>query len=38
VIQYAWLIAKKHKHPISEKQILAGIRRELVKDGKSFEI
>ena len=37
VIQYAWLIAKKHKHPISEKQILAGIRRELVKDGKSFE-
>ena len=37
VIQYAWLIAKKHKHPISEKQILAGIRRELVKDGKSFD-
>lgn len=38
VIQYAWLIAKKQQLPISEKQILAGIRRELVKDGKSFEI
>ena len=38
VIQYAWLIAKKHNNPISKKQILAGIRRELVKDGKSFEV
>jgi hypothetical protein len=38
VIQYAWLIAKKQQLPISEKQILAGIRRELVKDGRSFEV
>mgnify|MGYP006137205921 CR=1 FL=1 len=37
VIQYAWLISKKAKLPINEKQILAGIRRELFKDGKSFE-
>lgn len=37
VIQYAWLISKKSKSPIDEKQILAGIRRELFKDGKSFE-
>lgn len=37
VIQYAWLISKKSKLPINEKQILAGIRRELFKDGKSFE-
>lgn len=37
VIQYSWLIAKKYERPISEKEILSGIRRELVKDGKSFE-
>lgn len=37
VIQYAWLISKKSKLPINEMQILAGIRRELFKDGKSFE-
>lgn len=37
VIQYAWLISKKSKLPINETQILAGIRRELFKDGKSFE-
>ena len=37
VIQYAWLISKKSKLPINEKQVLAGIRRELFKDGKSFE-
>jgi hypothetical protein len=37
VIQYAWLVSKKSKLPIDEKQILAGIRRELFKDGKSFE-
>lgn len=37
VIQYAWLISKKSKSPINEKQVLAGIRRELFKDGKSFK-
>ena len=37
VIQYAWLISKKSKADISENHILAGIRRELNKDGKSFQ-
>ena len=36
VIQYAWLIAQQHDSPISENHILAGIRRELKKDGKYF--
>ncbi|GGE41087.1 ATP-binding protein [Psychroflexus planctonicus] len=36
IIQYAWLISKQHNVPISEKEILSGIRRELSKDGKSF--
>ena len=37
VIQYAWLVSKSSDLPISEKNILSGIRRELAKDGKSFE-
>lgn len=37
VIQYAWLISKRTNQPISEKEILSGIRRELAKDGRSFE-
>lgn len=37
VIQYAWLVSKKSKQEISKKNILNGIRRELAKDGKSFE-
>ena len=37
VIQYAWLVSKSYDLPISEKNILSGIRRELAKDGKSFE-
>ena len=37
VIQYAWLVSKKSKQVISKKNILNGIRRELAKDGKSFE-
>lgn len=37
VIQYAWLLSKKSKTPITKKEILSGIRRELAKDGKYFE-
>jgi SpoVK/Ycf46/Vps4 family AAA+-type ATPase len=37
VIQYAWLISKRKKCAINEKQIILGIRRELNKDGKSFD-
>ena len=37
VIQYAWLVSKRANEPISKKNILSGIRRELAKDGKSFE-
>jgi len=37
VIQYAWLRSKRTNQPISEKEILSGIRRELAKDGRSFE-
>ena len=37
VIQYAWLVSKKSKQVISKINILNGIRRELAKDGKSFE-
>ncbi|CAN0442877.1 unnamed protein product [Scytosiphon promiscuus] len=36
VIQYAWLIAQQYNSPINENHILAGIRRELNKDGKYF--
>lgn len=38
VIQYAWLKAKSLNVVISKEMILMGIRRELSKDGKSFEI
>lgn len=34
-IQYSWLLAKRNKSYISENEIIQGIRRELIKDGKS---
>ena len=37
VIQYAWLKSKHKNSTISLNEILMGIRRELNKDGKSFE-
>jgi hypothetical protein len=37
VIQYAWLKSKHKNCAISINEILMGIRRELNKDGKSFE-
>ena len=37
VIQYAWLKSMHKNTKISMNEILMGIRRELNKDGKSFE-
>ena len=37
VIQYAWLKSMHNNSKISINEILIGIRRELYKDGKSFE-
>ena len=37
VIQYAWLKSMNNNSKISINEILMGIRRELYKDGKSFE-
>ena len=37
IIQFAWLKAKSLQQPISKETLLIGIRRELSKDGKSFE-
>jgi hypothetical protein len=37
VIQYAWLKSMHKNSKISLNEILMGIRRELNKDGKSFE-
>ena len=37
VIQYAWLLSKSTGKEISFNHILSGIKRELFKDGKSFE-
>jgi hypothetical protein len=36
VIQYSWLLSKKNNSEIAEKYVLAGIKKELNKDGKSF--
>ncbi len=36
VIQYSWLLSKKNNSEIIEKHVLAGIKKELNKDGKSF--
>lgn len=37
VIQYAWLLSKSTGNEITSNHILSGIKRELFKDGKSFE-
>ena len=37
VIQSAWLLAKRNQSEITEKEIIQGIRRELIKDGKSID-
>ena len=37
IIQYAWLKAMHKDSQITLNEILMGIRRELNKDGKSFE-
>lgn len=37
VIQYAWLLSKSTGMDISSNHILSGIKRELFKEGKSFE-
>ena len=37
IIQFGWLKAKSINQPISKETLLMGIRRELSKDGKSFE-
>lgn len=37
VIQYAWLLSKSTGNEITANHILSGIKRELFKDGKSFE-
>ena len=37
VIQYAWLLSKSIGRNITSNHILSGIKRELFKDGKSFE-
>ena len=37
VIQFAWLKSKANKMAITLENLLIGIRRELTKDGKSFE-
>ena len=37
VIQYAWLLSKRNQSSITEKEIIQGIRRELIKDGKSLD-
>ena len=38
VIQYAWLYSKRKKDKIKDEHIIQGIKRELMKDGKSVEI
>ena len=37
VIQFAWLKSKSNNSSIKIENIMIGIRRELTKDGKSFE-
>lgn len=36
VVQFAWLLAKRNKSPLTKNEIVQGIRRELIKDGKSL--
>jgi hypothetical protein len=36
IVQFAWLLAKRNETPITIKEVLQGIRRELIKDGKSL--
>lgn len=36
IVQFAWLLAKRNNTPITMKEVLQGIRRELIKDGKSL--
>lgn len=38
VIQYAWLYSKRNNEAIKVEHIIQGIKRELMKDGKSVEI
>lgn len=37
IIQYVWLLSKRKNIPINDNFILAGIKRELNKEGKSFD-
>ncbi len=37
IIQFAWLLSKRNNCPLTEKEIIQGIRRELIKDGKSLD-
>lgn len=36
IVQFAWLLAKRNNTAITMKEVLQGIRRELIKDGKSL--
>lgn len=36
VVQYAWLLSKRNDSSLTNKEIVQGIRRELIKDGKSL--
>tara|TARA_B100001109_G_C18860391_1_gene473670 strand:- start:1880 stop:3241 length:1362 start_codon:yes stop_codon:yes gene_type:complete len=38
IIQYSWLVAKRNGEKISLKHIVKGVKREVIKDGKTFEI
>jgi len=38
VIQFSWLYARRSGESISYKHLIQGIRRELLKDGKTLEM
>ena len=37
VIQFSWLYAKRNGGEINYKHVIQGVKREMIKDGKTFE-